>query len=72
MYEKALHELDTYLEVHSYACPTLATVVENQLEDTAYVTTSETSFTSINERRYRYVNSWMYALSTFRVYIKRN
>ena len=38
MYEKALHELDTYLEVHSYACPTLATVVENQLEDTAYVT----------------------------------
>lgn len=38
MYEKALHELDTYLEVHSHACPTLATVVENQLEDTAYVT----------------------------------
>ncbi|CAM4036873.1 MULTISPECIES: glutamate racemase [Bacillus cereus group] len=38
MYEKALHELDTYLEVHSHACPTLATVVENHLEDTAYVT----------------------------------
>ena len=38
MYEKALHELDTYLKVHSHACPTLATVVENQLEDTAYVT----------------------------------
>lgn len=38
MYEKALHELDTYLEVHSHACPTLATVVENQLEDIAYVT----------------------------------
>ncbi|PFM51167.1 glutamate racemase [Bacillus cereus] len=38
MYEKALHELDTYLEVHSHACPTLATVVENYLEDTAYVT----------------------------------
>ncbi|GAB6562270.1 glutamate racemase [Bacillus mobilis] len=38
MYEKALHELDTYLEVHSHACPTLATVVENQLEDEAYVT----------------------------------
>ncbi|MFC9446312.1 glutamate racemase [Bacillus cereus] len=38
MYEKALHELDTYLEVHSHACPTLATVVEHQLEDTAYVT----------------------------------
>ena len=37
MYEKALHELDTYLEVHSHACPTLATVVENQLEDIAYV-----------------------------------
>ncbi|MFU1888544.1 glutamate racemase [Bacillus wiedmannii] len=37
MYEQALHELDTYLEVHSHACPTLATVVENQLEDTAYV-----------------------------------
>ncbi|ASZ64659.1 glutamate racemase [Bacillus cereus] len=38
MYEKALHELDTYLEVHSHACPTLATVVENRLEDIAYVT----------------------------------
>ncbi|EEL18659.1 Glutamate racemase [Bacillus cereus 95/8201] len=38
MYEKALHELDTYLKVHSHACPTLATVVENRLEDTAYVT----------------------------------
>lgn len=38
MYEKALHELDTYLEVYSHACPTLATVVENHLEDTAYVT----------------------------------
>ncbi len=37
MYEKALHELDTYLEVHSHACPTLATVVENHLEDSAYV-----------------------------------
>ncbi|MDH4422552.1 glutamate racemase [Bacillus cereus] len=37
MYEKALHELDTYLEVHSHACPTLAIVVENQLEDIAYV-----------------------------------
>ena len=32
---------------------------------------SETSFTSINERRYRYVNSWMYALSTFRVLYKK-
>ena len=38
MYEKALHELDTYLEVHSHACPNLATVVENRLEDIAYVT----------------------------------
>lgn len=38
MYEKALHELDTYLEVYSHACPTLATVVENRLEDIAYVT----------------------------------
>ncbi|MFB4335440.1 glutamate racemase [Bacillus cereus group sp. BfR-BA-01311] len=38
MYEKALHELDTYLEVHSHACPTLATVVENRLEEIAYVT----------------------------------
>ncbi|MGE7883811.1 glutamate racemase [Bacillus sp. NPDC094077] len=37
MYEKALHELHTYLEVHSHACPTLATVVENQLGDKAYV-----------------------------------
>lgn len=33
-----MHELDTYLKVHSHACPTLATVVENRLEDTAYVT----------------------------------
>ncbi|HDX9611626.1 TPA: glutamate racemase [Bacillus toyonensis] len=38
MYEKALHELDTYMEVYSHECPTLATVVENQLEDIAYVT----------------------------------
>ncbi|WP_144572492.1 glutamate racemase [Bacillus paramycoides] len=37
MYAKALQELHTNLKVHSLACPTLATVVENRLDDTAYV-----------------------------------
>ncbi|HDR7670861.1 MULTISPECIES: glutamate racemase [Bacillus cereus group] len=37
MYAKALQELHTNLEVHSLACPTLATVVENRLDDTVYV-----------------------------------
>ncbi|EJS69233.1 glutamate racemase [Bacillus cereus] len=37
MYAKALQELHTNLEVHSLACPTLATVVENRLDDIVYV-----------------------------------
>ncbi|CUB12851.1 Glutamate racemase [Bacillus cereus] len=37
MYAKALQELHANLKVHSLACPTLATVVENRLDDTVYV-----------------------------------
>ncbi|MBJ8031821.1 glutamate racemase [Bacillus cereus group sp. N21] len=37
MYADALKELHTNIKVHSLACPTLATVVENRLDDNVYV-----------------------------------